>query len=208
MQKRWSTPKSDIPIMKGTANVSLLVQSIKEIQIPIPSIDKQITLIDLIERINGDYDKILIEQKIQLSLLKQLRQAVLQEAIEGKLTSDWRKAHPELISGENSAEALLQQIRAEKQKLVDEGKNKKEKPLLPIKDEQKPFELPEGWVWCRLGEVTTIKGGKRVTRGYKLLKKSTPHIYIRVSDMKNGTRMLLICIISQMICFKKSTDIL
>ncbi len=51
------------------------------------------------------------------------------------------------------AEALLQKIKAEKQRMIAEGKLRKEKPLSPIKAEEIPFKLPEGWVWCRLGEV-------------------------------------------------------
>ena len=49
----------------------------------------------------------------QLSMLRQLRQAMLQEAIEGKLTAEWRKQNPKLISGENHASQLLEKIRAD-----------------------------------------------------------------------------------------------
>ncbi|MBN2442969.1 MAG: restriction endonuclease subunit S [Spirochaetales bacterium] len=176
-----------VPLMKGTANVSLPIQSIKDLKIPVPPITEQKKLIDLIERIENEHEDIVNEHANQLLLISKLRQTVLQEAIEGKLTANWRKAHPELITGENSAEKLLERIKAEKQKLIAEGKIKKDKPLPPVTDEEKPFELPESWVWCRLGEITTIKGGKRVSRGYRLLESPTPFIYIRVSDMKNGT---------------------
>ena len=88
---------------------------------------------------------------------------------------------------DGNAKDLLAQIKAEKEKLIAEKKMKKQKPLQPIKEEEIPFEIPENWVWCRLGEICQIKGGKRVPNGYKLLKKVTPHVYIRVSDMKNGT---------------------
>ncbi len=90
----------------------------------------------------------------QLSLLKQLRQAVLQEAVEGKLTAAWRTQHP-VVKGDPQfdAVALLAQIRTEKERLVKEGKIRKEKPLPPIADDDKPFDLPDGWVWCRLGDV-------------------------------------------------------
>jgi type I restriction enzyme S subunit len=97
----------------------------------------------------------------QLNLVTQLRQAFLREAMQGKLTEDWRAAHPELIEGENSASALLERIKAEKEQLVREKKIKKQKPLPPITDEEIPFEIPEGWVWCRLGEVVlNTEGGK------------------------------------------------
>ncbi len=87
-----------------------------------------------------------------------------------------------------SGSELLKRIKAEKMnKHAVSTRAKKEKPLPPIKPEEIPFEIPENWVWCRLGEICEIKGGKRVANGYKLLKTPTPHIYIRVTDMKNGT---------------------
>ncbi len=53
--------------------------------------------------------------------------------------------------------------------------------------EEIPFDLPDGWVWCRLGILCKIKGGKRVPKGDDLLDEPTPHIYLRVTDMKAGT---------------------
>lgn len=90
----------------------------------------------------------------QYEYLKQLRQTVLQDAVEGKLTVSWRKQHP-VVKGDPQydAAALLAKIKSEKERLVKDGKLRKEKPLPPILDEDKPFDLPEAWVWCRLGEV-------------------------------------------------------
>ncbi|MEQ1642057.1 MAG: restriction endonuclease subunit S [Pyrinomonadaceae bacterium] len=59
--------------------------------------------------------------------------------------------------------------------------------MLPIQPEEVPFEIPLNWSWCRLGAICEINGGKRVPAGYSLLTKPTPYIYIRVSDMQNGT---------------------
>lgn len=90
----------------------------------------------------------------QADYLVRLRQTILQEAIEGKLTAEWRTKNPVRNGDPNAdAAALLAKIKAEKQKLIAEGKIKKEKPLAPIKPEEIPFDLPEGWVWCRLGEL-------------------------------------------------------
>jgi len=128
------------------------------------------------------------ENTNQQTYLTQLRQAILQEAIEGKLTADWRVKNPvQKGNPDYDAQALLATIQAEKQKLMADGKIKKEKPLAPINPDDVPFALPDGWVWVRLGSICQIKGGKRVSNGYKLLKSPTPHIYIRVTDMKNGT---------------------
>lgn len=118
----------------------------------------------------------------QLDLIKQLRQAFLREAMQGKLVRS-----SELRVGSETGHDLLAKIKAEKAQLIAEKKLKKEKELPPITEDEIPFEIPEHWAWCRLGEICSIKGGKRVPNGYKLLKEPTPYIYIRVSDMKNGT---------------------
>jgi len=94
----------------------------------------------------------------QLALVKQLRQSFLREAMQGKLTADFRCAHPELIEGENSAQALLEKLKAEKKRLITDEKLKKEKELPPIKEEEIPFEIPESWVWCRLNDIITMLG--------------------------------------------------
>ena len=54
-------------------------------------------------------------------------------------------------------------------------------------DEEVPFEIPTSWSWARLGNLIDIKGGKRLPAGYKLTDNKTDHIYIRVSDMQDGT---------------------
>jgi type I restriction enzyme, S subunit len=130
-----------VPLMKGAANVSLSIKDIKKINIEVPSIGTQKSIVkryNLIRRIQAKLLKKLDNQSI---LAEKLRNAILQEAIEGKLTASWRKQHPELINGENSAEDLLKKI-------------KKQKTLPPIAEKEKPFELPESWAWCRLNDVS------------------------------------------------------
>lgn len=93
-----------------------------------------------------------IELTHQLTLVKKLRQQLLQDAVQGKLVEQNKNDEP--------ASELLKKIKAEKEKLIAEKKLKKEKELPPIKPEEIPFEIPENWVWCRLGEVADIKRGK------------------------------------------------
>lgn len=120
----------------------------------------------------------------QLVILKQLRQQILQEAIEGKLTAKWRDKHPELISGDNHASKLLEKIKAEKEQLIKEGnpstslrtRIKKDKPLVPVTDAEKPFDLPEGWVLCRLGDVAMHSLGKMLD---KAKNRGTYRKYLR-----------------------------
>ncbi|EGQ9833739.1 restriction endonuclease subunit S [Vibrio cholerae] len=83
--------------------------------------------------------------------IDQLKQTILQLAVMGKLV-------PQDPSDEPAAE-LLKRIAEEKAQLVKEKKIKKEKALPPIAEDEKPFELPNGWEWCRVGSISNLKGG-------------------------------------------------
>ncbi|HCL5278865.1 TPA: restriction endonuclease subunit S [Salmonella enterica] len=74
-----------------------------------------------------------------------LKQTILQLAVMGKLVPQDPNDEP--------ASELLKRIAQEKAQLVKDGKIKKQKPLPPISDEEKPFDLPDGWVWCRLNDL-------------------------------------------------------
>lgn len=142
-----------VPLMKGAANVSLSMTAISNIEVPLPSLVEQKNILGKIDSISNEHADFLNESNVQIDLFEKLRQLVLQDAIEGKLTVEWRKQNSGLVSGENHASKLLEKIRAEKERLIKEGKIKKDKPLSPIADDEKLFDLPDGWVWCRLGEV-------------------------------------------------------
>jgi type I restriction enzyme, S subunit len=92
----------------------------------------------------------------QQSLLAKLKQAILQEAIQGKLTADWRAAHPDM----EPASQLLHRIQAEKARLIAAKKLRPEKPLPKITPAEIPFEIPKGWEWCRMGEAGVFQRGK------------------------------------------------
>ena len=168
---------------RGTVRQALRFEDLCNIEITIPKYEEQKILYSKLIK-SQEASKVLdTELKNQIELVKKLRQQLLQDAVQGKLLPQNTSRK---LSGETGSE-LLKKIKAEKAKLIAEKKIKKEKELPPIKPEEIPFEIPDNWVWCRLGEICSIKGGKRVANGYKLLKEPTPHIYIRVSDMKNGT---------------------
>lgn len=93
--------------------------------------------------------------------IKSLRESILQLAVQGKLTQHWRRGHPELVQGENSARALLERIKAEKAQLIADKKIKKEKPLPPITEDEIPYDLPEGWEWCRFQDIVINRDGER-----------------------------------------------
>ncbi len=129
---------------------------------------------------------------------KALRQKILDLAIRGKLVPQDPNDEP--------ASVLLERIRAEKQQMVKDGKLKpkdikndtiifvgednlhyekfQDGSVKCIEDEI-PFELPEGWEWCRVRDIATVKGGKRLPKGVGFSPCRTAHAYIRVTDMKN-----------------------
>ena len=129
-----------------------------------------------------------------------LRKKVLDLAIRGKLVPQNPNDEP--------ASVLLERIREEKQRLIREGKIKKDKvdsiifrgednchyekfdDNEPTLLEDLPFELPNGWAWCRVSSFAKVLGGKRIPAGRKLTKENTGHLYIRVCDMKNETVIL------------------
>lgn len=88
-----------------------------------------------------------------MTICDDLRQSILQAAIQGKLT----KQLPE----DGTAADLLASIKAEKEKLIKEKKIKKEKPLEPISADEIPFDIPENWVWIRLASAFQLINGDR-----------------------------------------------
>ena len=83
---------------------------------------------------------------------QELKNSILQLAIQGKLVEQ----RPE----EGTAEELFAQIQQEKQRLIEEKKIKKEKPLSEITEDEKPFDIPESWKWVRFGDISTYNHRK------------------------------------------------
>jgi len=136
---------------RGTVRKALRFEDLCQIEMPIPSLKIQHNILKKKLSIQSEVKILEDEITSQQILLKKLRQAILQEAIEGKLTVDWRKQNPEV----EPASKLLSRIQAEKEHLIKAKKIKKQKPLPLITAEEVPFELPKGWAWCRLGKLLT-----------------------------------------------------
>lgn len=106
-----------------------------------------------------------------------LKQTILQLAVMGKLVPQDPNDEP--------ASELLKRIAQEKAQLVKDGKIKKQKPLPPISDEEKPFELPDGWEWCLFEDVVDIQSG--ITKGRNLANRKLISIpYLRVANVQRG----------------------
>ena len=133
----------------STKQKELKPDIIRKVLIPLPPLAEQKRivakieeLLPYVERYETAYNEL---QQLNKRFPGDLQKSVLQLAIQGRLVPQ----RPE----EGSAEELYKQIQAEKQKLIKEGKIKKEKPLPPITDDEKPFEIPDSWNWVRFNEL-------------------------------------------------------
>ncbi|MFC3678769.1 restriction endonuclease subunit S [Bacterioplanoides pacificum] len=108
--------------IKSGAQGKLALKRIKELPVPYTDIDEQTEIVRRVEELFAFADR--IEQKAAAALeqVNNLTQSILAKAFRGELTAGWRAANPELISGDNSAEALLAKIQAEREKLALEKK--------------------------------------------------------------------------------------
>ncbi len=167
-----------VPLMSGAANVALSVTKIKNVEIPLPSINRQKEIVANFKSIVVEDNELKAELNHQQTLLKKLRQQILQEAIEGKLTKDWRANNPDI----EPVSELLKRIQAEKEQLINDKKIKKQKPLSPISEEEKPFELPKGWAWCRLGVLVESYQNGISKRGGG---NGVETVVLRLADIKN-----------------------
>lgn len=105
---------------------------------------------------------------------QELKNSILQLAIQGKLV--------EQRSEEGTAEELFARIQEEKQRLIAEKKIKKEKPLPKINDDEKPFDIPESWMWVRWGNLS-----QSIQYGYNAPAHENGRIkMVRISDIQEG----------------------
>lgn len=121
-------------------------------EIDLPSLDDQKKSIKKISELKNTFSLASAEITHQLDLIKDLRQVFLREAMQGKLVSN------ETSDGKTGAD-LLNEIQTEKEKLIKEKKIKKSKTLHPVSEDEIPFEIPENWTWCRLGELIDLVSG-------------------------------------------------
>lgn len=156
------------------------VNKFQELLIPLPPLAEQHRIVEKIEELEplvNQYDK----AETELSTLndtfpEQLKKSILQYAIQGKLVPQDANDEP--------AEILYAKIQAEKQKLIKEGKLKKDKPLPPITDDEVPFDIPQSWKWIRLNDIVNAVRG--ITYGIVKMEYEPPKgvQVLRCSDVR------------------------
>ena len=160
----------------GQAFYNLSREQMMNLPVPIPPREEMERITAMLKRVLpkvADYAVVDIElQKLNSSFPEALKKSILQEAVQGKLVPQDPSDEP--------AEALLKRIRVEKQRLIKEGKIKKNKHESVIFrrdnshyekldgverciDEELPFEIPETWAWVRIGTILSVSSGDSLT---------------------------------------------
>jgi type I restriction enzyme S subunit len=165
---------------RGGVRDALRFEDLCKIDIPDLTVTQQLAALrkikifeEKINFLNTEFDK-------QEALLKKYKNSILSDAIQGKLVPQDPNDEP--------ANVLLEKIKEEKEKLIQEKKIRKEKPLPQITDEEKLFQLPKGWEWVRLGDITNFLGGFAF-KSSTYVDESDNQI-IRLGNVKNN-RLLL-----------------
>ena len=167
--------------VSGTTTINQLTQNnFNDFWIPIPPANEQKRIVEKLQNVSPFIERYSKSQEtlnlMNIQIKEQLKKSILQEAIQGKLVPQ--------IAEEGTAQELLEQIRQEKLQLVKDGKLKKSaltdsiiyksddnkyyeqvnKKCLDI-TEQIPFEIPENWVWVRMGQIGNWGAGSTPQRG-------------------------------------------
>ena len=145
---------------RGVAIQGLSNEAIHRVIVPLPPFAEQKRIVAKIEellpladRYAASYEKL---EQFNAKFPESMRKSILQYAIQGKLV--------EQRAGEGTGEELYQQIQVEKQRLIQEKKIKKEKPLAEISEDEIPFDIPKSWKWVRIPEIGTSSLGKTLNK--------------------------------------------
>ncbi len=119
----------------------------------------------------------------ETSNIKKLRETVLQLAVQGKLTVEWRLQRSLSGAEVEDASFLLKRIKDERNQLIKEKKIKGEKQISSITEEEIPYTLPESWIWCRMQDLCpNISSGSTPPKPY-FKKEGVP--YLKVYNIRN-----------------------
>lgn len=173
----------DEATFKGTANQQRIIVGYLENKIfPLPPLAEQKRIVSKIEELLPKIDEYGKAQesldKLNEELPERLKKSILQEAIEGRLVPQDPNDEP--------ASVLLDKIRAEKKRLMKEGKlKKKDLEETPISEDETPFEIPDSWEWVKFGNLVSTSTGKTPARGNTDFW-GNDYPWVSISDMKQG----------------------
>lgn len=166
----------------ATAQPNCNGQKLAKMILPLPPLAEQHRIVSKIEELLPKIDEYGKAQesldKLNEELPERLKKSILQEAIEGRLVPQDPNDEP--------ASVLLDKIRAEKKRLMKEGKlKKKDLEETPISEDETPFEIPDSWEWVKFGNLVSTSTGKTPARGNTDFW-GNDYPWVSISDMKQG----------------------
>lgn len=170
---------------RGSTNQKeFYIDSVYATPIPLPCTEIQNMIAEKLDSAFKLLDIIDEAQKKYSADAEILKSKLITMGIQGKLTKP--------LDSDGTAEELFEQIQHEKQKLIKEGKIKKEKTLPPVADEEVPFEIPSNWRWCRLGNLSSLitKGSSPKWQGVNYIDEENGILFI-TSENVGKNKMLL-----------------
>ena len=153
----------------GTAIPTFTQEKLANMLVPLPPIEEQKRIGKRICLFENIFTDLTAHQNNYQDDCLRLKSKLLNSALKGCLVDQ----RPE----EGTGEELYQQIQKEKEKLIKEGKIKKQKPLAEITEDEKPFEIPKNWKWCRIGSAFNLQSGKNISASEILEDKTETHEY-------------------------------
>ena len=172
---------------KGISIQHLVQSSLNRMWFPLPPIEEQHRivakiekLLPLIDKYDSSWTKL---EKLNIEFSDKMKKSILQYAIQGKLVEQKLE--------EGTAEELYKKIQEEKNKLIQEGKIKKQKELAEIKEDEIPFDIPDTWKWVKLGTLFFIERGAspRPIKAY-LTKNADGVNWIKIGDSEAGAKYI------------------
>ena len=172
-----------IDLGSGGAQPNISKNKIEKFTFPLPPLEEQSRIAAKIAQLFALLRKVESSTQQYAKLQTLLKSKVLDLAMRGKLVKQDPNDEP--------ASVLLEKIKAEKDQLIKEKKIKRSKPLPPITDEEKPFEIPDSWEWVRLGDVLTILRGGSPRPIKKYLTDDPNGInWIKIGDSTTNSRYI------------------
>ncbi len=150
----------------------------KALTLDLPSLEEQRERVEHIERAVSLTNRVRERLDRSAADLSVLRQRILQDAVEGRLT---RREHDDEPAG-----VLLERIAAEKQRLYEAKEIRKPKTLPPVAEDEQPFDLPEGWAWARLGDLGEWGAGATPSRKQSTYYTNGTIPWIKTGELNDG----------------------
>ncbi|WP_179187640.1 restriction endonuclease subunit S [Campylobacter lanienae] len=160
-------------VSKGMTIKHLVQGALLNLIVPLPPLAVQNAIVAKLEEVlplvDAYENAVLQKEELKTALPDKVKKAILQEAIQGKLTKSWRKTTTIEESGKQLLDRIIEERNAKLLADWEEAKKKNPKAKKPapivaseITEDEIPFEIPKSWCWCRLGEICKLTDGEKI----------------------------------------------